>query len=248
MYELLQPINLDEINKLKKNEIAFPHIDFTSQELTRAKTTIKAAYTNIINGDAKMFLKDLNSDWEVDGDIVWQNKMLNQLQKDIFNMIDLWKTKPNAELLSKIFVYIQLWGGNTSRNFFNRNGGFNSNFNDIIYRNAVNSILIGNKDCVQTSLAELMKLNQMGISFATKHMFFWSNKMMPVYDNIIAMQVFGRTPQKRVSHYTEYLQALKSLSKDNGKRTDIIERSIFNWYDTIAGQKWFCIRKNNVKR
>lgn len=98
------------------------------------------------------------------------------------------------------------------------------------------------------SLDSFLQLNQVGISFATKHMFFWSDKALPIYDNIIAMIVFGRKPENNVKHYKQYVDSLKHLGAENNTETSIIERSIFNWYETKHGKKWFELRENTIKK
>lgn len=237
---LIDPKNLELVSNLIRNEIAFPDIEFKDQELFRNKTTLKAAYTTINKGNLKPYLSDLN--WEVNGNVEWQNKMLNTLSNDIFKMIDYWKVKNDPELLTKIFIYIQLWGGNTSRGFFNING-FQSNFNLENYKKGVELAIINNSE----SLIYFTKLNQVGISFASKHMYFWSNKSLPIYDNIVAMIIFGRLPENKSKHYKEYVLSLDKVGFKRGITSNIIERSIFNWYETESGKKWFEIRKAKLK-
>ncbi len=237
---LIEPQNLELISNLMKDEIAFPEIEYKDQELFRNKTTLKAAFTNINKGALKLYLSDLN--WEVNGNTEWQNKMLNNLSKDIFKMIDQWKVKNDPELLTKIFIYIQLWGGNTSRGFF-KNNGFQSNFNLENYTKGAKLALINDSE----SLFYFTRLNQVGISFASKHMYFWSNKSLPIYDNIVAMIIFGRLPQNKSKHYKEYILSLERVSLIKGVSSNIIERSIFNWYETVSGKKWFEIRKSKLK-
>jgi hypothetical protein len=239
--KLIKPNDLASISNLKPNEIAYPDIDYEDQILVRAKTTLKAAYTNIENTEAAKYLNDLSDVWNSNGGIDWQNKILNILQKDIFTSIKKHSETKDKELLKKIFVYIQLWGGNTSRGFFLRNGGFSQNFNEIIYLKSINYI---KKNESAKALKELLNINQVGISFATKHLFFWSNGTLPIYDNIIAMLVFGRKPKNSLQDYSEYIDALNKMSIKMSKKTSSIERSLFNWADTQDGKKWICLRKN----
>jgi len=160
-------------------------------------------------------------------------------------MIKNWKkTKNDDDLLKKIFVYIQLWGGNTSRGFFNINGGFRNNYCNQFYKEGVQKAIDKNIE----SLDSFLLLNQVGISFATKHMFFWSDKALPIYDNIIAMIVFGRKPENNIKHYKQYVDSLKQLGAENNTETSVIERSIFNWYETTYGKKWFELRGNTTQK
>jgi|688.fasta_scaffold87952_2 hypothetical protein len=239
--KLIPPDELENISNLRKHEIAFPLIDFNYQQLSRNKTTLKAAYTNIINNDLKNYLSDL--EWDRNGDIIWQNNMLEVLSEKISLMIDSWKKKNDDELLKKIFIFIQLWGGNTSRGFFN-GSGFDKNYNHDYYFQGVNAAIEKN----YSSLNKLLQLNQFGISFATKHLYFWSDKHLPIYDNIIAMIIFGRIPINSQNHYTQYVNSLEKVAKENNTFPNYIERSIFNWYETATGQRWFKIRKGALKK
>lgn len=239
---IIDPNNTNIISSLNVHEMAFPDITFDEQELIRARTTIKAAYSNIMNDTvASAFLNNL--EWNHDGDIMWQNDMLNILSDNIFEMIEEWKRDDNDELLKRIFVHIQLWGGNTCRGFFLNNGGFVNNFNNEHYKNGIFKAINGDLN----SLCDLLKLNYMGISFATKHMFFWSNKKLPIYDNIISILVFGRKPLNNLNHYNQYTQGLTHLARTRQTQSHIIERSLFNWADSQAGKEWLRIRKSNVK-
>jgi hypothetical protein len=240
---IIEPHAILEISKLQRHNIAFPNITFSNQELQRTQTTLKGAYTLISNSGLSKYLEDLN--WNNDGDIEWQNNMLKHLSIEILKMIEKWKKDENSELLKKIFMYIQLWGGNTSRGFFiKRNGGFDCNYNEQGYKTGVEESI---KEDTQ-SLVSFCNLNQVGISFATKHMYFWSNKKLPIYDNIIAMIIFGRMPQNNVKHYQQYTESLKEMGKIKNIGTSLIERSIFNWYETENGKRWFDIRKSKLKQ
>lgn len=242
---LIDPSSFSDISKLQKHEIVFPKIEFVNQVLHRRTTTLKAAYTNITKNHQLMkYFAELK--WDTLGDINWQNQMLNTLSENIFSMIANWKdSKQNDdELLKKIFLYIQLWGGNTSRGFFTNNGGFENNFSNEYYKNGSKLSIANNID----SLSSFLQLNQVGISFATKHMFFWSNKQLPIYDNIIAMLLFGRRPGNNVNHYSQYIGLLNNLGEEHQMESHIIERSIFNWADTENGKKWYSIRKQTLKK
>lgn len=241
--KIIEPNAILEISNLQRHNIAFPNITFSNQELQRTKTTLKGAYTLISNSGLSKYLEDLN--WNNDGDIEWQNNMLKLLSIEILKMIEKWKKEENSELLKKIFLYIQLWGGITSRGFFiKKNGGFDCNYNEQGYKKGVEECI---KEDTQ-SLVSFCNLNQVGISFATKHMYFWSNKKLPIYDNIIAMIIFGRTPQNNIRHYQQYTESLKEMGKIKNIRTSLIERSIFNWYETENGRRWFDMRKSKLKQ
>lgn len=239
-------IKLEDLTKYKPGDTLFPDIPYDDIDLTRKSTTIRAAYTNISNCGQVEYLDELKNIWNPTGDINWQNLMLSHMEGKILEMIQEFNMKPkNDFLLKKIFVWIQLWGGNTSRGFFLKAyGGFDNNFDSNAYSNAIQSLI----DNPLHSLKLLNSMNRMGSSFATKHLNFWSNKELPIYDNIIAMIVFGRLPSNKVVHYEEYLGALNELSASLGKPKWQIERSLFNYYDSKEGREWFKYRKSLLGR
>lgn len=242
-YQLIKPNDFLSIQNLKKSEAAFPKLEFSGGKLNRKRTTIKAAYTNISKNVNKNLISELEIKWNNHGDILWQNDMLNTLDNKINSMIEEYSTNPSALLLKKIFIYIQLWGGNTCRDFFNKDGGFDENYNAETYKIGVE---LSSNDPIK-ALEKLLELNQMGIAFATKHIYFWSRKIYPIYDSIIAMLVFGRTVGNKIEHYKEYINSLEALGNDLNLKSDKLERSLFNWYESKEGKIWFCIRNSYQK-
>jgi hypothetical protein len=80
----------------------------------------------------------------------------------------------NNELLL-IFDLIQGWGGKTCRNIYvqpKKNPTRYSLTNlPIVYRNSIKNSVSGN---YQAAIKELTSIRNLGESFATKHIFFWS--------------------------------------------------------------------------
>jgi hypothetical protein len=241
---IIDPQNLARIQVLTTHEVAFPNINYTNfEDLNRTRTTLLAAYT-IINRKTPEYLNGLQ--WDSNGNIVWQNDKLGFLHADILRMIDNVDINNDHEL-RKIFVYIQLWGGNTGRGFFTRGGGFDANFNLEIYRQGINHIRIGKSI---KALSLLNSLSFLSTAFSTKHMHFWSLGELPIYDSIIAKLVFGRPiyPYCAAGHYNEYIAALDDLIQElrevhNQNTTRrIIERNLFNWASTEHGVIWLANR------
>lgn len=239
-------INPEDLPNYGPGDVLFPNIVYDAIKLTRKKTTIKAAYTNISNCGQTEYLRDLHDIWKSTDRIDGQNNMLAYMEGKILEMIKQWTAnQTNDFLFKKIFIWIQLWGGNMSRGFFlHKNGGFENNFDSNAYFNAIQNVM----DKPLLSLKSLNSMNQMGTSFATKHLNFWSNLELPIYDNIIAMIVFGRLPSNNINHYEQYLGALNELSTALGKPRRQIERSLFNFYDINKGKKWFDYRKSQLGR
>lgn len=240
--KMIDPANIEEIEQLNQDEIAFPLIDYHfNLPLNLPATTLLAAFTTISNNVANDYLEDLN--WNNNGDIIWQNEMLMHLSGSIYEMINQYHNNPTDELLTKIFIWIQLWGGNSGRSVFVRGQRWPNNFNINIYHNAVEQI---NNEDFQSALITLNNLYGISTAFSTKHIHFWSNAFAPIYDSIIAAIIFGRNQyQVRSQEYQLYINALDQLideiNNDQITRSSI-ERSLFNWANTPLGLQWRNIR------
>lgn len=246
---MIDPNNIEEIGQLQPGEVEFPLIqyDYDLQEpLQLNQTTLLAAYTNISNHVDEQYLVDL--DWNSNGDIEWQNYMLQHLSESISAMILEYIEDPNENnfLLTKIFIWIQLWGGNTGRNIFVQGNGWPGNFKQKVYTKAVNEIL---QNQFVNALQTLNSLYGLNTAFSTKHIHFWSHADAPIYDSVIAGLVFGRNAgQVRAQEYPLYIKALDNqilyfhaLGENNITRSSI-ERSLFNWANTPLGIQWRSLR------
>jgi hypothetical protein len=240
----IEPNNTKEIEKFENDEIRFPNIDYSSNgELNLNRTTLLAAYTTISNRVDKEYISDL--EWDPNGDIDWQNKILKHLSDTIYEMIGEFESKSNDFLLEKIFIWIQLWGGNSGRGIFIRGEQWPRNFNGSTYLKAINKIQIGK---YTEALEILNTLYGVSTAFSTKHIHFWSKKDAPIYDSIIAAIIFGRNPaQIRAEEYLIYIESLKKLSKELKKEgintsSSSIERNLFNWANSENGLNWRKIR------
>jgi hypothetical protein len=189
-----------------------------------------------------VLLEGLN--WNNHGDIAWQNQMLQSLSGSIIEMInDYHNNTEDGLLLTKIFVWIQLWGCNSGRSIFVKGPGWPANFKLNIYSAAINFIL---QNDFHSALATLNRMIGIKTPFATKHIHFWSNAEAPIYDSIIAAIVFGRKPrQVSAGQYQPYMKALDALIEElnNDQLTrSSIERSLFNWANTPLGLQWRNLR------
>jgi len=239
---MIDPNNIEEIVQLKKDEIAFPLIDYHLHlPLNLPKTTLLAAYTNIANNVDQEYLEGLV--WNNNGDIHWQNGMLQHLSNNIFNMINHYNINPSDQLLTKIFIWIQLWGGNSGRSVFIRGHGWPQNLNIAEYSTAVHEIINSN---FQAALTILNGIYGLSTAFSTKHIHFWSNASAPIYDSIIAAIIFGRNKkQVRPNEYLPYINGLDLLIDEinnNQVTRRSIERNLYNWANTPLGKQWSNLR------
>ncbi len=238
---MIDPNNIEEIEQLNQDEIAFPLIDYHLHlPLNLPRTTLLAAYTTI-SKNVEQKLEGLV--WNKNGDIHWQNEMLQHLSDSIFDMINQYHINPADQLLTKIFIWIQLWGGNSGRSVFIRGHGWPQNFNIRQYSNGVHEIMNAN---FQDALNILNCIYGLSTAFSTKHIHFWSNASAPIYDSTIAAIIFGRN-RKQVRPY-EYLPYINSLDllideiNNNQVTRSSIERNLFNWANTPLGKQWINLR------
>lgn len=239
---MIDPKNFEEIKKLNQDDLAFPLIEYhLNLPLQLTSTTILAAYTTISNKVDGNYLEELN--WNNKGDIDWQNEMLQHLSARVLDMIKEYHSNPTDELLTKIFIWIQLWGGNSGRSIFVRGNKWPQNFNIDAYRNAVQEIM---NDNFQNALIILNGIYGISTAFSTKHIHFWSNKSAPIYDSIIAAIIFGRKhTQVRINEYQPYIDGLDKLIDEinnNQVTRSSIERNLFNWANTPLGLQWRNLR------
>ncbi|HEV7350962.1 hypothetical protein [Telluribacter sp.] len=239
--------DLTAIQQLQVGQFAYPDIPFVHGPLSRTSTTLIAAYSTIINCGLGNYLEDLAPAWKPNGNIIWQNKMVQTINDSLIQMIDMYRLTPDDDLLVKIFIRIQLWGGNTGRGVFTRGQGFQGNFDIDSYREAVTMVNINNNE----ALRSLLLMAQVGLSFATKHLFFWGENL-PILDERISMLLYGKTllppgERRKVELYNSYISDLDAVANNTpGVTRLVVERALFNWLDTPHGRQWYNIRQANA--
>jgi hypothetical protein len=244
---LIDPADHAAIQGLGPGAIAFPDIDYQYfYPLNRPRTTLLAAHTNARNNVPAPLLAGVP--WNNNGNIAWQNQQLEKISNHIYKWIDDYQTNitltPNQKnaLLDKIFVWIQIWGGGEGRGVFVRGGGWHANYNRASYQLGINNIIAPVPNYIQ-AFTDLDNIAYLGISFITKHIYFWSKAKAPIFDNIVSRAVFG-VRQANVAAYPTYLGALNQLTEELPYPTDAktIERNLFSFLDTPDGQTWLELR------
>lgn len=237
---MIHPTSLDEISHLAKGEIAFPLIDYTAiLPLDLKSSTLQEAYTLISARVDPSYLEGLN--WRDKEGTSWHNEMLEQLSDNIYSMIEDYEKCPSEFLMTKIFIWIQLWGGNSGRGIFVMKEKWPKNFNPKLYENAIKQTKEGN---YISALKTLNQLTSVSTAFSTKHIHFWSKADAPIYDRIIGSIVFGRD---KISdkEYPKYMQALDDLGIELNTSEisqSSVERNLFNWANTKDGKQWISLR------
>lgn len=237
---IIDTINITDVTDLKRGEIAFPQLEFSGNpDLDLNSTTLLAAYSIISSRVEPRFLAGL--DWDENGDIHWQNAQLKKLALEISELITGFSTNPSDDNLIRIFLLIQLWGGNAGRTIFVRGNGWKKNFKVDCYRESIGLIQRGKYVEALTLMNSMYGINT---AFSTKHIHFWSLASAPIYDSIIAEIVFGDLVKEK--DYQIYLNSMDALIAELGVSSisrSTIERNLFNWANTLAGMEWRAIRK-----
>ena len=242
----INPNDLPAIQQLQRGQFAYPDIPFADGPLKRTSTTILGAYSTIMNCGLGQYLDDLTPDWKRKANIQWQNKMIETINNSLVQMINFYRENPNDELLTRIFIRIQLWGGKMGQGVFTRGKRFQGNFDVGAYKEAVSIVDENPKE----ALRRLLCMAQIGLSFATKHLFFWGTNL-PILDERIMMLLYGNTllppgEIRKVNLYMNYIDNLDGIvGNDSDLSRLIVERSLFNWIDTPHGVQWCCIREAN---
>jgi hypothetical protein len=159
----------------------------------------------------------------------------NKLEEEIVKLIDEYEfTKPNDLDLLKIFDLIQIWGGTQGgRNIYVfRNMQIRTNFEQWIdhYRQGI--IAASERSIISYSI--IMEIEQIAISFGSKHVSFWSRKSgnkdcLPVIDNKIAGTTGNNRPsieiiEKIVNDIHYYANVSKKFD------THQIEKALFSFH------------------
>jgi hypothetical protein len=171
------------------------------------------------------------------------NEVINssniQTNKDL---VDLIKSKIQAQQsidkfenneLMVIFDLIQGWGGKSCRNIYlipkHNPTRISLLILPSIYKNAIIYCVTGD---YQSALKELTSIPNLGESFATKHIFFWSEfgpsqKGLPIYDTRIKTLLFLKS--SKASSYDIYVNALNDKARELSMTPSLIERALFSF-------------------
>lgn len=230
---------------IPKGVFGIPKLQYSESvpELSRNRFTTKALISNLKNsGSSEIVNEILPKDYLVYNDI----DLIKTLEEQIIKQI---KAITNLDLISDsqlelIFHSIQIWGGNTARGFYLRNGGFNNNLDIKSYRNGLKSLISGDIIC---TIYSFNKLKQMNIAFASKHFSFWSRsaqgsdnkgfRQLPILDSIIFKLAYGKVSP----HYRHYVRYLEDIYEECSKlkiSVHSLERQLFNFSDTSEGRIW----------
>ena len=164
------------------------------------------------------------------------------------NLVDLIeskiKTYPQIEKfeddeLMLIFDLIQAWGGKTGRNIYVKPKGSPTRTSyaklAATYRNAMSCCTAGD---FQSALVKITSIPNIGESFATKHIFFWSEfgprrKALPIYDTRIKTLLFFKATS--ASDYNSYVEVLNRKANELSMTSALVERALFAFSQNLVG-------------
>jgi hypothetical protein len=159
--------------------------------------------------------------------------------KNLVDIID-FKIKEHQSIdgfkddeLMLIFDLIQGWGGKTGRNIYvqPKDNPTRKSYGKIssTYRKAMGYCISGD---YQSALKEITSIPNLGESFATKHIFFWSEfgpsrKALPIYDTRIKTLLFLKSTA--AATYDIYVKSLNEKSKEILMSPVLVERALFSF-------------------
>jgi hypothetical protein len=153
----------------------------------------------------------------------------------------------NDELMI-IFDLIQGWGGKACRNIY-----VQPNLNPTrislttlpeIYKKAINYCVSGD---YQAALNKITSIPNLGESFATKHIFFWSEfgpsrKGLPIYDTRIKTLLFLKN--SAAPGYETFLNALNKKAIELSMPPAFVERALFSFSQNYFPNSKLVIKEN----
>lgn len=167
-------------------------------------------------------------------------KAVQRMEDRIAGLIKEYLNNPTDNNLILIFHHIQFWGGSSGRNIYNKNGGFEKNFDIKTYKKIIEKTIHLSQDNLCNELNEITKLfisiPQLGISFSTKHLRFWSlnankNKIeLPIMDSVIANELLKNRKYLAWKYYCSYVKQMQEEANKRKVSVTNLERLLFNHY------------------
>jgi hypothetical protein len=246
MYKKIFDLNDDEISKLAKGDFAIPNLNWNSEItlLIGGSDSIKGMATNMERNGYENQIRNLKN--EIGSDL--DAEIISKKIKDEINEFE----NNSKDNIIDIFHLIQLWGGRSARQFYLKK----CQINKIFYTDFVE--VITKTDDIQKIILATEKLviatSQFNVSFITKHVSFWqkysknSRIKLPIYDNIIALNIMGRfntVKGKLIGHtyndfkfLEKYWIGMVEVSKELNVPINNIERQIFNFFRSGTSKSW----------
>ena len=257
--KFINPEDSESIKNLRRGDEAFPDLEFSPEpppleDSKRLQKTIKRMQS-LMSGPSEGIKPVLEKTREIVNEmkgssdsIFEQTDRIARIIQDSINSYQRNGGQSNRSLLEDIFHKIQLWGGITGRNIYVMGGGFSQNFEIAKYEATVHAILKGIKSGTDASnlseelIIDDLRIRQFGIAFASKHYSFWSQGLLPIFDDQMSKGVYGKTPPKK-EEYPGYVELVEAAAGKKSVPTRSFERHLFNFFQSDDGQdNWIKIR------
>lgn len=179
----------------------------------------------------------------------WLDKIetLTDLEKYLFELVSNYRG--TVEERQKVFHLVQIWGGKTGRNIYVMGEkGFCLDNIDQHYAQFVESCraLTGHTEAdirkaYQTVMALNDRVNNIGPSFITKHLRFWTypnlhDDMFPPYDSVMAKN-FMNKKYHRYADIVPYWIKIYKEAADRNLSVALYERNLFNHYCNVTNKR-----------
>jgi hypothetical protein len=177
-----------------------------------------------------------------------------QTNKNLVDLIDS-KIKEHQSIdnfkddeLMVIFDLIQGWGGKSGRNIYvqPKDNPTRKSHPQLskTYRKAIGYCISGD---YQLALKEVTSIPNIGESFATKHIFFWSEfgpccKAIPIYDTRIKTLLFLKSTSSAT--YDDYVKTLDEKAKELSMTSALVERALFAFSQNYFPNGKLVIKEN----
>ena len=219
--------------------ITFPELQYYRNELVLLKDSDRLRKSS--KSIATFFR---NKELHVDYESLFENgpdnypMAVQRMEDRIAGYIKEYLNNPTDNNLISVFHHIQFWGGTYGKNIYARNGGFDNNFKIDIYKHIIEKTIHLSQDNLCNELNEIEKLfnsiPQLGISFGTKHLRFWSlnankNKIeLPIMDSVIADELLKNRKYLAWKYYCSYVKQMQEEANKRKVSVTNLERLLFN--------------------
>jgi hypothetical protein len=220
-------IEFPNLNSFPKKINPLEHSQRLKLTITRMQTT----FTNRgININTKFFIPNENIDF---------GKATFEIERHIEKLIKEYVYINDDNKLIEIFHFIQFWGGITGRNIYVKNGGFENNFTLDAYKAIVEIAININPETCKDDLKKVEVLSKqiknIGISFTTKHLSFWSrftnkyNFILPVLDSTLSLNLLYKC-NPSWKDYRQYVEQMQIEASKKNTTVTILERELYNYF------------------
>jgi hypothetical protein len=221
-------IEFPNLNSFPKKINPLEHSQRLKLTITRMQTT----FTNRgININTKFFIPNENIDF---------GKATFEIERHIEKLIKEYVYINDDNKLIEIFHFIQFWGGITGRNIYVKNGGFENNFTLDAYKAIVEIAININPETCKDDLKKVEVLSKqiknIGISFTTKHLSFWSrftnkyNFILPVLDSTLSLNLLYKC-NPSWKDYRQYVEQMQIEASKKNTTVTILERELYNYFN-----------------